>query len=59
VLDEVSAIDTLSELEADEVAAAFWIGARLAESYLPALCDAARIECRPVSVSRSLSVPAR
>jgi predicted acylesterase/phospholipase RssA len=59
VLDAVSGLDTLSELEADEVAAAFWVGARLAESYLPALCDAARIECRPVTISRTLPAPAR
>jgi len=54
LLDAVSGLDTLSELEADEVNAAFWVGARLAESYLPELCAAARIECRPVSVSPTL-----
>jgi hypothetical protein len=59
LLDAVSRLDTLSELDPDEVAAAFWVGARLAESYLPALCGAARIECRPVAISRTLPVPAR
>lgn len=50
LLDAVSGLDTLSELEADEVAAAFWVGARLAESYLPALCDAANVDCRRVTI---------
>ena len=50
LLDAVSALDTLSELEADEVAAAFWVGARLAESYLPALCAAANVTCRRVTI---------
>jgi hypothetical protein len=49
-LDAVSGLDTLSELEADEVAAAFWVGARLAESYLPSLCAAARFSCRQVTL---------
>jgi hypothetical protein len=53
LLDAVSALDTLSELDADEVAAAFWVGARLAESYLPELCAAADVNCRPVSISRN------
>ena len=50
VLDAVSGLDTLSELEADEVAAAFWVGARLAESYLPAVCDAANVACGRVTI---------
>ena len=50
LLDAVSALDTLSELEADEVAAAYWVGARLAESYLPAFCAAANAACRRVTI---------
>jgi hypothetical protein len=52
VLDAVSGLDTLSELGADEVADAFWVGARLAESYLPELCAAANVDCRPVAIGR-------
>jgi NTE family protein len=59
LLDAVSALDTLSELDAEEVTAAFWVGAHLAESYLPELCAAARIECRPVTVSPTLPAPAQ
>ena len=50
LLDAVSGLDTLSELDSDEVAAAFWVGARLAESYLPALCEAAKAACRRVTI---------
>jgi hypothetical protein len=45
VLDEVSALETLKELSADEVDAAFWVGAKLAAGYLPAICTAAGVEC--------------
>lgn len=50
VLDTVSGFDTLKELEPDEVAAAFWVGRQLAVAYLPELCAAAAVACRPVAV---------
>jgi hypothetical protein len=37
--------------------AAFWVGARLAESYLPELCSAAGISCRPVLLGDAPPVP--
>lgn len=49
VLDAVSDLDTLSELGSNDVDAAFWVGARLAESYLTQLCAAARAECDAVA----------
>jgi hypothetical protein len=50
ILDAVSDLDTLKELTADEVDAAFWVGARLAQAYLPRLCAAAGVECAPVAL---------
>jgi hypothetical protein len=57
VLDAVSDLDTLKELSPDEVDAAFWVGARLAESYLSELCSAAGISCRPVLLGDAPPVP--
>lgn len=57
LLDSVSDLDTLKELSADEVDAAFWVGARLAEAYLPALCAAANLACSPVSLGPAPIVP--
>jgi predicted acylesterase/phospholipase RssA len=57
LLDAVSALDTLKELAPDEVDAAFWVGARLAESYLPELCGAAGIDCRPVLLPEAPAIP--
>jgi hypothetical protein len=54
MLDSVSGLDTLSELEADEVEAAFWVGAHLARSYLPELCAAAKVDCRRVEPATAL-----
>jgi hypothetical protein len=45
VLDAVSALETLKELDPEEVDAAFWVGARLAAAYLPTICAAAAIDC--------------
>lgn len=45
VLDAVSGLETLKELDAGEVEAAFWVGARLAADYLPAICAAAAASC--------------
>jgi hypothetical protein len=45
LLDAVSALETLKELAPDEVDAAFWVGAKLAAGYLPAICTAAGVEC--------------
>jgi predicted acylesterase/phospholipase RssA len=50
VLDGVSALDTLKELSPAEVDAAFWVGARLAASYLPALCAAAGSDCKTATI---------
>ncbi len=50
VLDGVSDLDTLKELGPDEVQAAYWVGARLTESYLPAICAAAGVDCAPVAI---------
>lgn len=57
LLDAVSGLDTLKELAPDEVDAAFWVGARLAEAYLPELCAAAELECRAVSLGEPPPVP--
>lgn len=46
LLDAVSGLETLKELDAGDVEAAFWVGATLAAEYLPALCAAAVVECR-------------
>jgi predicted acylesterase/phospholipase RssA len=59
LLDAVSELDTLKELAPDEVEAAFWVGARLAEAYLPELCAAAATECRAVSLDPPPPVPGR
>jgi Patatin-like phospholipase len=59
LLGAVSDLDTLKELAPDEVAAAFWVGARLAETYLPALCAAAALDCRPVSLGDPPPLPGR
>jgi len=45
VLDAVSELETLKELAPDEVDAAFWVGARLAAGYLPAICAAIDVAC--------------
>ena len=57
LLDSVSDLDTLKELAPDEVDAAFWVGARLAQTYLPDLCAAAEIECSSVSLGDAPPVP--
>jgi hypothetical protein len=50
LLDAVSALDTLKELKPAEVDAAYWVGARLAQSYLGELCTAAETVCAPVEL---------
>lgn len=50
LLDAVAALDTLKELKANEVQAAFWVGARLAESYLAEVCAALEHQCSPVAI---------
>ena len=57
LLDAVSELDTLKELSPGEVDAAFWIGARLAEAYIPELCAAARIQCAPVRLYSPPEIP--
>ena len=57
LLDAVSDLDTLKELSPDEVDAAFWVGARLAQAYLPELCAAASIRCNGVSLGAVPAVP--
>ena len=37
---KVARLDTLEELESEEVEAAFWVGAHHAWQYLPKICDA-------------------
>lgn len=43
VIERVAALETLRELDTDEVHAAFWAGARLAKDYLPDICAAAGV----------------
>jgi predicted acylesterase/phospholipase RssA len=57
LLDAVSDLDTLKELSPREVDAAFWVGGRMAQAYLPALCAAAAIQCRPVTLGEAPPVP--
>jgi hypothetical protein len=57
LLDAVSGLDTLKELSPDEVDAAFWVGARLAQAYLPDLCRAAGLSCRTVTLGETPVVP--
>ena len=57
LLDAVSDLDTLKELSSDEVDAAFWVGARLAEAYLPELCAATNVNCDPVVLDAAPPVP--
>jgi hypothetical protein len=57
LLDAVSDLDTLKELSPDEVDAAYWIGARLAQAYLPELCASAEIECSSVMLGGAPPVP--
>ncbi len=47
IIKMVAGLLTLSELEPEEVRAAFWAGAKLARDYLPELCRAAGIEPVP------------
>lgn len=50
LLDSVSDLDTLHELDPDEVDAAFWVGATLAVAYLPDVCAAVHTDCADVAV---------
>ncbi|MHC4220452.1 MAG: patatin-like phospholipase family protein, partial [Planctomycetota bacterium] len=58
LVDAVSALETLQELDPDEVDAAFWIGARLAQVYIEDICAAAGGRaCRPVEIPDTPPVP--
>ena len=58
LLDAVSAFQTLEELKPDEVDAAFWVGARLAQVYLADICAAAGGKaCNEVSLPEAPPVP--
>ena len=57
LLDAVSGLDTLRELSPGEVDAAFWVGARIVDAYLPELCPAAGIDCAPVPLGEAPPVP--
>lgn len=57
ILDAVSGLDTLKELTPAEADAAFWVGAKLVETYLPELCAAAGIDCRDVELGAAPPVP--
>lgn len=50
VVDEVARIPTLAELTPDQVARAFWVGAKLASEYIPRVCAliGPSEPCRPV-----------
>ncbi|MBI2525891.1 MAG: patatin-like phospholipase family protein [Candidatus Rokubacteria bacterium] len=55
LVDKVASLDTLRELDSDEVEAAFWAGARLTWHHLPEICRAAgKPRCR-----ESLAEPPR
>ena len=52
LIEAVSSFQTLKELSPEEVDAAFWVGARLAEVYMPLICEAARApECEEVDLA--------
>jgi len=58
LLEAVSSLQTLEELTGDEVEAAFWVGARLAEVYMPRICAAARAaRCPQVDLPPPPPVP--
>jgi len=58
LVDAVSAFKTLRELAPDEVDAAFWVGARLAQVYLTDICDAAEARtCKEVQLAGAPAVP--
>ena len=58
LLEAVSSLQTLKELSPDEVDAAFWVGARLAEVYMPQICKAAKaVQCNDVDLPAPPPVP--
>ena len=58
LVEAVSSMPTLQELRRDEVDAAFWMGARLAQVYAPDICAAAgATNCRPVQIPETPPVP--
>jgi hypothetical protein len=58
LIDAVSEVETLRELRADEVDAAFWVGAHLARVYVEDICAAAGAkDCREVEIPEAPAVP--
>jgi len=58
LIEAVSSFQTLKELSPEEVDAAFWVGVRLAEFYLPLICAAAGgPECEEVDPTPAPPVP--
>ncbi len=58
LVEAVSSLVTLKELSPDEVEAAFWVGARLAEVYMPQICAAAKaVKCEEVDLPPPPPVP--
>ncbi|MHC4764750.1 MAG: patatin-like phospholipase family protein [Planctomycetota bacterium] len=58
LVEAVSALPTLQELSPDEVDAAFWMGARLAEVYVQDICAAAGASgCAPVQLPEAPPAP--
>ncbi|MHC4900078.1 MAG: patatin-like phospholipase family protein [Planctomycetota bacterium] len=58
LVEAVSSMPTLQELARDEVDAAFWMGARLAQVYAEDICAAVGSDnCRPVEIPDAPPVP--
>ncbi len=58
LLEAVSSLQKLKELSPDEVDAAFWVGARIAEVYMPLSCTAAKaVECQEVDLQAPPPIP--
>jgi hypothetical protein len=58
LVDAVAAMPTLQELQRDEVDAAFWMGARLAQVYAADICAAAGArDCAAVTIPEAPPVP--
>ncbi len=58
LLEAVSSLQKLKELSPDEVDAAFWVGARIAEVYMPLICTAAKaVECQEVDLQAPPPIP--
>ncbi|MHC4768390.1 MAG: hypothetical protein ACYTEI_06735, partial [Planctomycetota bacterium] len=58
LVEAVSSMPTLQELQPDEVDAAFWMGARLAQVYAPDICAAAGArDCAAVHLPDAPPVP--